>query len=492
MRKIFAALLALSIALLPVAPASADSILLNGQKHYYTVQLRSDKRTIVYARIIFENTSADKDLSKYEFTLPKGVTAENLSVQQILAKSPAQKTCKTYETIDQWRIRLNKGVSSPTGSAPYEQSKQCLEYATDTVHDQDFNYDTSMSNSTGYYSYSYYQQRDNTYDYADLSQTHSGGDYTVTLSEAVKPKKQGSVLISFTTNNFVSGGLFGRYSYNVRTLLTKQMVDKATVAVNFDEDMYTREAKQKRAYESQSSSSTTSLGATADANYSSKSTDTLIQSIGRGGLYVKSQSSLLPGDTLSVTGIFATNETVLHGTAIITGISIIAVIIAAIIFYRSWRKKHPRVKALVETDGESSATSSATHRFLTRFVSENKSVPWLRIILTSVASIVGTVVITIILSAALNSYQSNSSSSTMLGILPMLCAIVVVLFSGIIAPMLAMLRYGTKATYQWSLVHVTIIVALLLIFGGIAASLNSSHSVNSGNDYGCSTTRGIC
>ena len=81
MKKITTFLIALAVAMLPLAPANAANNLLGGQKHYYTVQLRSDKQAIVYARIIFENPSSNDELSTYEFTLPKEVTTANLATQ---------------------------------------------------------------------------------------------------------------------------------------------------------------------------------------------------------------------------------------------------------------------------------------------------------------------------------------------------------------------------------------------------------------------------
>ena len=191
------------------------------------------------------------------------------------------------------------------------------------------------------------RSQDSKIDYVDLKQTSSGNSYTVTLSTPVQPKKQGSVLVSFTTDNFISGGLLGRYDYNVRTLLTKQMVDRATVAVNFDDDMFTREATGKRTYETSptSSSSNLALGAdSANGAYQSKSMDTLIGGIGQGGMYIISQSFLLPGDTLSVAGVFGTNRVVLYSTEILIGLLVLALLAIAIWRYTVWRKKHPSEK----------------------------------------------------------------------------------------------------------------------------------------------------
>lgn len=104
MKRILLLLIAAIALVLPVAPARAESTLLNGQTQYYTVQLRTDKRAIVYARIIFENPSSSDNLSTYEFSLPSGVSVQDLSAQQILAKSTDTPDCKTY-------VIVQKGVA---------------------------------------------------------------------------------------------------------------------------------------------------------------------------------------------------------------------------------------------------------------------------------------------------------------------------------------------------------------------------------------------
>lgn len=464
MKKLATLLATLALAVLFCVPTNAESVLLNGQKHYYTVQLRSDKRAIVYARIIFENPSADKDLSTYEFSLPKNMSAENSSAQQILAKATDSRTCKTYETLDQWRVRMNgnKSTSYIYPDTSYSDTKQCAEWQAAAQYDENYDYDQSLSSSTNYYYYSYYQNRDTKFDYIDLTQKNEGSNYTISLSEPIKPKKQGSILISFTTNNFVTGGVFGRYDYNVRTLLAKQMIDKATVSVNFDDDMFTREATQKRTYETNNSSSKNiTQGATADSAYQSESIDSLVNSVGKGGIYVKSQSSLLPGDTLSVTGVFGTNSLVLYGSELIIALLALGLIAVIAWLYINWRKVHPRKKML---GNDSSDTSRSLHHTTVRYYGDTV---WGKIFLTSTASVVGTIVTSLALSGVINGTAYGLGTASMLADIGM---IIVILFGSAFLPALYMLRYGIKNVFKWGLVQFILIVVLLLILAAIATS----------------------
>lgn len=466
MKKYIIAILALVMAIVPSMPARAENTLLNGQKHYYTVQLRSDKRAIVYARIIFQNGSSDQNLSTYQFTLPKGVSIENTSVQQILAKNSTNQPCLTYETLDQWRTRVNKGTAySP--DYQYTSTRQCLEAAENTKYDENFDYDSNVSSRTDYYHYSYYQVQDTNFEYNDLEFKNDGSTYTVTLAEPVKPKKQGSVLVAFTTSNFVTGGFLGRYDYNVKTLLTKQMIDRATVAVNFDNDMYTRAAKQKREYESSSSTSIKSgidAASAGNDSYESRSMDNLLGTIGNGGVYVKTQSSLLSGDTLSVKGLFGTNKTILYTNEIVITLLLIAAAVAAIVAYRRWRKKHPRAHKIDVTDGASEPNKAFNFQTDLRSSPVLSKVEALLIPLAvSVVSLLGT---GLLMAAAIGiaSLSDYSSSNGVEAGIASVAVVAIAAFGIVITPLLFVLRYGLNTALKWTLVQ----VAMLLLFALIA------------------------
>lgn len=447
MKRILLLLIAAIALVLPVAPARAESTLLNGQKHYYTVQLRTDKRAIVYARIIFENPSSSDNLSTYEFSLPSGVSVQDLSAQQILAKSTDTPDCKTYETIAEWQTRTGKSYSV----SAYDSGRICAESYPAAAYDDSYDYGSDAAASTSYYYYSYYQSRDTKYSYADATLKNDDTNYTITLPEPVKPNKQGSLLLSFTTGDFVSGGFWGRYDYNVRTLLAKQMVDTSTVAINFDNDMYSREAKQERTYQTTTSAADVASGVSAAST--SKSTDNLVQSIGRGGMYVKTQSALLPGDVLSVTGVFSTNAVMLYSTEIIISLLVLAAIVFAAFRYRAWRKKHPRSKSEAsENEPVKGPVDSSTHLSAT---------VWRHIAITSTASIIGTAVLLLVFASAVTQASYGSGVSTFITAFGLITAVI---FGALALPALFMARYGVKTVFKWALVQFIAIVMLLLIF----------------------------
>lgn len=472
MKKLKQLILVFAIALVSFSPASAltpaktdtGSPLLNGQKHYYTVQLRSDKKSLVYARIIFDNPSSDQDLSTYEFSLPDGVNVANLSAQQILAKSTGDKTCKTYETLEEWRARVNRTYTQ--NDIAYESTKQCATWDEPQKYDVNFDYNTNTSSTTDYYRYSYYRNRDTKFDYADLQLKNTDRSYVVTLSEPIKPKKQGSVLLSFTTDNFISGGFMGRYTYDVKTLLAKQMIDNATVAVNFDQDMYTREAEQKRTYETKSSSSNLAKGADVaqGASYESSSLDLLQNRIGRAGVYVKSQSSLIPGDMLSVTGVFATNSSMLFLNEILVTILVLLLILGALWAHHIWRKGHPKANkdAKTKSDTKPAKTASGQEAFVQN--DYDGATPWREMIVTSGASVVGTIVLVLALSGVFSEMSSGSTSTSMFVVFGTMVAI---FFGALILPLLYILRYGMKIAFKWAFVQLGVILILMLLMNAL-------------------------
>lgn len=343
--------------LVPASSAQANSLVPN-ETHFYTVSLRSDKRALNYARIVFENNHSENEQDSYKFSLPKGTKVQDLSVQQVLAKrntSIGSQPCKSYETYEDWysRTNPNQGISNSLKSPymlkeDYNSNKICLEQNEVDATPYDENYDYTNDISSNMYSYSYYGYYDQSkqrFDYSDLTLEEKDGEYTARLSNNIRPGKQGSVLISYVAEDLVTGFL-GRYDYNYRTLVSRNMISKVTVAINFDAEMYSREAKQKRATEASSGSETQDVKAGLSANGASalsRSTDDLLFSVGRGGVYTKTQSSLLPGDVMSVKGTFAENPMLLFiKEIIITLLALVAIVALSILGVRYRRKKYPK------------------------------------------------------------------------------------------------------------------------------------------------------
>lgn len=455
---------------------SAESVLLNGQKHYYTVQLRDDKRALVYANLIFDNPSSKDEKAEYKFSLPEGVSVSDLTVQQVLAKTEIvigddSQNCAEYETYAQYfdRVGYNYG-SNP--QARYEREKMCLVKNAVSAYDVDYDYDKNMSGSSDYYYYSYYSSKPSTFEYADLEVTEKDGKYTVSLEEKVQPKKQGSILVSFIAKDYVQGGFLGRYTYDVRTLRTDQIIDKAVVSVNFDNNMYTREAEQKRGYESRSSSiglSSSIADGVDSSTFSSGSMDDRVRSTGQGGVFVKEQESLLPGDVLSVTGVFATNKFMLFSTDVLITIACFALVVVGAVYFRKWwRKKHPVVVAK-ETKGE---VAQATEIRDIRVISSWQKIAPSCILTSLISNLVAMLLFVGMLSL---SSLTGASDLFFLSEIAVIGAVLVGPFVVIGIPLAFAVHRGLKASdaVYWSIAHLMAMIgafiAVFIIMGMIAS-----------------------
>lgn len=477
MKKLWLLISALFLAFIPTAASAQESVLLNGQNHLYTMQLRSDKKALVYARIAFTNASPDKELSTYSFSLPDDISAKNLSVQQILMKKEVsqQPACQTYETLEEWHARTRYNSSSQ-----YENTKKCVKYnelSTSSEYDDDYDFKKDTQSSGGYYDYSSYGRSSGTFEYADLKTDPKGSTHNITLASAIKPKKQGSVLVSFTTDDFITGGFLGRNNYKVRTLVTKQMIDEATIAINFDEDLYSKQAQQKRA-SSPKAADNLSISGGAEASrgnsYESPSMDSMSSSVGKAGMYVKKQSSLLPGDTLDVSGVFATNKTALFMKEILIAGG--AVLVFGILgffgikYYRRRRKASNQTlakqNASSDMDGADSSTDSdaVTLSLITRGRS------WEVALVTSVASSVFTALIAIGFLASTSALTSRGSE--LLPYIYMFTLLAIIIMGWLIVPLLYTLRASIQTAYRWALVHTALLIMIALILTFIVSGLD--------------------
>lgn len=466
------------LALVPLSSAQAAS-LLPSEKHLYTVQLRSDKRALNYAKIIFENKHSENDMTTYTFSLPQGVEVQDLTSQQILAKrqgnNPSQ-PCSAYESLEDWKIRTGRGSQSwsPSYIPPsYEAEKICLQKEDGTgadEYDEDFDYYSNTSSSK-YYSYSYYSSRDDQFKYADLDLKESEGKYTITLSNPVKPGKQGAILISYISQDFISGAL-GYYQYQYKTLVSQQTIESATVAINFDSGLYSRDAKQKRTSETSTTSDSSGLSAGASANAnSSRSTDNLQWNIGQGGIYTKTQDNLIPGDVMTVKGVFAEHPLLLFTKEIIIGLIVLALFIGGSIFgFRRYRRKHPKTAAsnATKSDADSAASAASTPQTTpakatapaSTFLPEPSPLVLIGVSLLSLVAglVVASVGLSISMLVSDNYYTSSISNFLLIAqLVTVLSAYAVV---AMVLPLAYVLRYGSKVAFRWVLIHLAVFVAV--------------------------------
>lgn len=460
MKRILLILAAGAMAMFGSAPASAVS-LLDGQTHYYTVQFRSDNKAVVYAKLVFQNGDSAKERDSFSFSLPSGVKVESLTVQQILTKAGTS-SCKRYETYDAYYKRTGVSTSSIKPSA---ESLQCLEPASG--YNEDFDY-TSNSNGYSYY-YDYYYpeyRRTENYEYTDVSPAIANDTYTLKLPHAIKPHKQGAVLVSFISESYASG-LMGRFNYDFRTFKATELIDRANVAINFDEELYSREATQKRTTESAPGALT--QGVAADTSYRSKSLDSIIGTVGGGGTYTRTQTKMLPGDVMRVSGVYATKPLLLYLKEIVLLLLVVATVAAASwVLYRRYRRKHPHA-AKKQAAAQSATPAKA---MLVDDAQQTVSIPRLFIVsaVSTGATLVALAVLAVLVAIANNSYSAFSP------FVLSVYSVVVVGTTALIGPFVYSLRYGIRAAFTWLLINIGVVTLLCFLALGVVALLTSGNS----------------
>ncbi len=442
-KKIITLIAVGAVAVVGALPASAAS-LLNGQEHHYTVQFRSDSKATVYAKLAFQNGQSDKDRDTYTFSLPSGVSADSLSVQQIIAKKTEVSSCDSKIAI---------GTSTATQNCP----------ATTTGYDDDFDFLSNERGYSYYYDYYYPESRYNDkYEYTDITPSVDGQTYTVKLARAIKPHKQGAVLVTFVSTDYVTSAFGGQFTYDFRTLMTNEMIDEASVAINFDEELYSRDVDQKRTSGATTTKSIQS-GADASASYESKRIDSLIPTIGNGGEYNRSQTKMLPGDVLSVKGTYATNPTLLFLKEILAGIAITIAAAAALWFsYKHYRKTHPR-KPHANAD-------IASHP---KYYDGTEPASIKHLLAVSGVSTVATVVALLVLTGLVA--IANNSSTGLIPYILSLFTIVVVGTTAVFAPIAYVLRFGVRSLLRWLLINAALIAILCFVAIGVT-SIDSGYS----------------
>lgn len=421
------------------SPSQAVS-LINGQTHFYTVQFRSDSRAIVYAKLVFQNANKTSDRDTYTFSLPDGVSVENLSTDQILVKSnPVIVRC----------IKEPCPESLPADDA----------YSDDA----DF-LSSSSANYYDYYSPSY--RYTSAYTYQPLTYDKSGTTYTLKLAHPIKPGKQGAILVTFTTDSYAKS-MFGRFSYTFKTLKTDELIDNANVAIVFDQELYSRDVTQKRTTDS---SSALAVNNGASTSSTSKSLDSLTSTIGRGGVYTRVQSRLLPGDIMSISGVYATSPFMLYSTEIIVWcLVLVAVIAASWVGLRMWRARHTKPVNDTHPHDTEHASSAVTP--------SQRHLSGLHLLAVSAASAAGSIV-TVIIIIGLASLHGNSWSWSMgeqiVLTLYSLSALFLTMFA---LPYSYLSRINRQQLFNWFIVHFVVITMLTLCAMLILSAINQ-HSTS--------------
>ncbi len=453
------------------------------QQHNYEVHMRSDGKSVVKAGLVFVNTDNNSDKTTYQFTAPEGVKLNNVKVRQVMARhtqSQAQdQSCITYETFGQWR------ESQPNvNSRFYDTNKQCLEYeqVETPIYDEDYEF----TRSRDYYPYySGATSSSSQFDRLDLELDKSGNNYTVKLAHLVSPSKQGALLLEFTTDDFVSEGLFGKYNYEVRTLLSTNTIDESSVKLTFDKNIFSREGDQERDYED-APDSTIELrngpdyigGLNRGMGASSSSADSdyyredrrHTRAIKAGGSYSKSESNLIPGDTLMLKGEFATNKPILilKDILLFGGIAALIGIIIGVIAFRQIKKNKKRANEKKDDKDSQDPLRTYGNRSFSKWSNQNQQANAnepieitpielaKKIGLTSLVSNIATLTAVIVSLATLSQMGYQMAQA-------LIIFLVFALVMGLlICPLLYIMRYGVRAAFLWSITHVPITFLMII------------------------------
>lgn len=487
-KRVFTGLSALFLLLancLMLANPAQAMDLWNGERHFYTVQMRSDGRAMTYAKLTFTNDEEEGQTS-YEFKLPEGVKAVGLSAQQVLAPKKSEKICKTYETREKVAQRVlfyNLNSDSAEDEEIYKTNRQCLEYAQSEAvgHDEDYKFYENAIGSNSYYRSSYYKNKeDSGFIYTKVDLKEADGKYIITLDQPIKPGKEGAVLVAYVSDSFTTSFL-GRFSYTYKTLMTtKNTIDEANISINFDDDLYAKNtAVQTRNYSPSSSGGGLSLSAGLDVAKSNSSIDDKTDGIGRGGFILKKQEKILPEETAEIKGVYATTKFMVAIGDIIKKLLIAVAVLAAVLLvaylYRRYRKKHPKPTKTV------AAGKSRLVDGLSIGVKQSKSVGaeevptmW-GLFKVSLFSIVATIICFATI-AWLGTGISRSLSSDSYGyytpnpIITTTGFLVVGYYGLVVVPLLYMRhRYSSGSQYAWAVVHAILVAVVTAVIMGIFA-----------------------
>ncbi len=449
----------------PVGAKAASVSLLGGEKQYYTIMMRADKQSLVYAKVTFENTSATEELKSFSFKLPNDVSVGNLTAQQILAKT-STKTCKIYETYNDYKARAT--YSYEQSQYYYDLNKKCVTYDENSGYNVDYDFDNNMSTSTAYYDYGYYVGRmtDNTFEYKDVAPKQSGQTYTLELPNPIQPKKQGAVLVAYTSKSYITGGL-GRLHYDFKSFTSDQLVNKAVVAINFDDELYSRLTATAREV-TVSATSSLAQGSALDSatGYTSKNVDNIQTTVGQGGRYVKQKLQLLPGETFSVKGVFSTSKVMLYMPTIVRSVLITLLVLAALWFsYRLYRLKAAK-HAKTGHDNhmvQQLASDPTRHSDAAVTTPSHTQLSTMKALAVSGVSIGTNVLFVLALFGLAAASRTDVFSGAVMSVAMMLAGLLVVVMLFVVPFVYVQLRYGLAGAFRWLLYHVGVLVIMVLL-----------------------------
>jgi len=314
--KLFAAFFIALTALAGFAPAAgAQSELLFGQSHYYSVVFRGNGEAIVYAKMVIPNPG-DTPLADLSFEVPSAVPTE-MAIYQMTVQPP----CNRYAPM-----------MSGASIAP------CLEYGTPNYDNGSYSTGSVSGGSAYYYGNSQAH-------YTKVDFTNTGNLYKFTLPNPVPANQTTAVVVAYAARGYVSDS-FGLFKFNFETLKVPSRVSSLQVAVDVDSDLILKGKKAVINYAVPAAATATGLGlAAGKADISSQQFNNTVSSIGSYGALVKTAKNLSPNESFSVKGEYSASWWRLNLFAIVLTVLIIALIIVGIYFLaRFMKRKHKKAE----------------------------------------------------------------------------------------------------------------------------------------------------
>ncbi len=297
-------LLTLTVFFLPKGSATAQANLLSGQKHNYSVFVKSNRETFVFARLALINPE-ESPITKSSFTLVDAKASE-MSIYQVVLPQE----CKRYS------YRTNE----PT----------CVHYE-DPVYTQD----------NRYYSSPYEEGKE--IEYFKVAYQEANGKYTFDLPKPVEGYKSTALIVIYATKDYVQKDYFGRYSFEFKTLAVDQRIIKANVAITPETDYQIKNADNPPGKDNPYGVGYDGMavgGANIETSISNPDIDELVNSIGDKGHYNKVFDNVTPNESVSTKGMFSKGRLKLYAIEYLFGlIGVIGFIALLMLLSKRYAKK---------------------------------------------------------------------------------------------------------------------------------------------------------
>ncbi|MFH0873790.1 MAG: hypothetical protein V1846_03035 [Candidatus Komeilibacteria bacterium] len=299
--------------------ASAQSELLFGQSHYYSVVFRGNGEAIVYAKIAITN-SQDTPMTDFSFEIPGVTPSEMVIIQQQLP-----------------RPCLRADYNNPT--------QPCLEYG-------DPNY-AAYSAGVGYDVA--YKGGSQASSYQKVKYTKEGNSYKLTFPTPIAPSKSGALVIAYAAKGYVTNFL-GLQKFRFETIKVPARIETINVSVDVDSDLLLKGKQANVNYGTVSNSDTASPAKLA--GLPSAELDRSVSQIGSYGALMKQAKNLAANESFVVKGEYSTNWFRLYLSGILWTIGIIIVIFLLLFFLTRRSKKRKNASTSTEATPSKNETLS--------------------------------------------------------------------------------------------------------------------------------------